>query len=217
MVVKGGKLVEAPVPEGVTKVGPGAAELNKAAGKNQATAQTALPKMIASEAETNDIVGGMLGHPQQGYAVGYGGLTPSLPNVNSDYLSRIERLKGMTFLNAVPELKGFGALSNSEGDKLSAAKSRAADRRLTPEDHTEALLEVQHYQRLATERIKQMAQGRFNANNPDEYNRNILEGQAPTQYQIYQKAKKALKEGADPADVRALITKWGYDPGKWRM
>lgn len=63
---------------------------------------------------------------------------------NKDFRGQLESLKSQVFLPAVQQVKGMGALSNSEGDKLTAAVA-ALDADMSPKAFTNALGVVDRY------------------------------------------------------------------------
>jgi len=64
-------------------------------------------------------VDGMLKHPGREKAVGIGSMFPTLPATDAaNFEADLEAFKAQTFLPMVQALRGMGALSNAEGDKL---------------------------------------------------------------------------------------------------
>lgn len=61
---------------------------------------------------------------QAKYALGVASISPKLPGINSDFLSRLEQIQGQTFLQAFSSLKGGGAITEVEGTKATNAMAR---------------------------------------------------------------------------------------------
>lgn len=88
-------------------------------------------------------------HPGFTRAFGFGGETfSSIPGTDAaGALGKLEQVQSLAFLNQIPQMKGFGALSNAEGVRLSSALS-SLKQQLAPE---EAAREIDDVRRILGE------------------------------------------------------------------
>jgi hypothetical protein len=64
----------------------------------------------------------VLAHPGLSGVVGLTGVLPNIPGSNaSNAQAELDKVKGGSFLTAIQGMKGFGSLSNVEGDKAQSA------------------------------------------------------------------------------------------------
>lgn len=105
-------------------------------GKAAGTAAEALP---TTEANFNNIMGTLSAFDdpkvkaQAKYALGLGGMLPTIPGVNSDFNARAGQLQGQAFLQAFNTLKGSGQITEVEGEKATAAIARLQKSQTTSE------------------------------------------------------------------------------------
>lgn len=116
----------------------------EAGGKAAGTAAEALPTTQANF----DIINQALASfddpkvkAQAKYGVGYGGMLPTIPGVNSDFNSRVAQLKGETFLQAFNTLRGGGQITEVEGAKATDAIARLSKAQ-TPDEFYTALTDA---------------------------------------------------------------------------
>lgn len=131
-----------PVPHDIT--GEAAAqETGKIAGQNQA----ALPDAIARGEQTLEVIDQAIQHPGRARATGKSStLDPrnyfAGTEGKSYEVGPYKQVKGSAFLTSIQQMRGFGALSNQEGDAATAAAT-ALDLAQTEQDHYRALTTLQ--------------------------------------------------------------------------
>lgn len=114
------------------------------AGKAAGTAAEALPTTQANFDiinQTLDAFNDPAVKGQAGKALGFGGLLPTIPGVNSDFKSRVDQLQGQTFLQAFNTLRGGGQITEVEGAKATNAIARL-QKAQTPDEFYSALREA---------------------------------------------------------------------------
>lgn len=85
----------------------------------------------------------LLTHPGMNAALGpVDSRAPTMLNDTADFESLAENLNAQAFLSQIPSMKGLGALSNAEGDKL-AAGLQSLSLRQSPEQFTTNVKEAQ--------------------------------------------------------------------------
>ena len=104
----------------------GAKESGKVAGGAQTQAAIDLPIVENAANQTIQLVKDIVNHPGKKWAVGFG--AGNLPQVagtsQSDFIERLNQIKGKQFLEAYQLIKGSGQISNVEGEKAEKAISR---------------------------------------------------------------------------------------------
>ena len=86
-------------------------------------------------------------------AVGFSSAIPLVPGTDrANFEARLDTLKAQTFLPQVQNLRGLGALSNSEGDKL-AASIGALSTKMTEDEFRKSLREVRATLQGARDRL----------------------------------------------------------------
>lgn len=111
------------------------------AGKAAGTAAEALPTVSANFDvinQTLDAFNDPAVKGQAGKALGFGGLLPTIPGVNSDFKARVGQLQGQTFLQAFNTLRGGGQITEVEGAKATDAIARL-QKAQTPDEFYGAL------------------------------------------------------------------------------
>lgn len=103
---------------------------------------TALDKKQAGVKSTQRLIDDMLAHPGLDSAVGLSSVFPTIPGGDAaDYEVMLETLKSQQFLNEIQQMKGMGALSNAEGQKISAA-AEALSLSQSEAEHRKALKRI---------------------------------------------------------------------------
>lgn len=96
-------------------------EVSSATGK----AIAAAPDAIAKGNQTLALIDEIKKNPALKYTVGVGGIVPGVPGTaQNDLVSRIDQLKGRSFLEAFESLKGGGQITEIEGKKATDAIAR---------------------------------------------------------------------------------------------
>lgn len=115
----------------------------KTAGAAQGTAQAGLPNAISQGNAFLQEIEDLRKHPGRDMMTGFGGSwNPGVPGTSTaDFKARYDQLKGRTFLSAYNQLRGAGAITESEGPKAEAAVARLS-RAQTREEFDTALNEL---------------------------------------------------------------------------
>jgi len=99
-------------------------------------------KQQAGVKSTQRLIDEMLNHEGLGKAVGLRSILPTVPGGDAaDYEVLLETLKSQQFLNEIQQMKGMGALSNAEGQKIAAA-AEALSLTQSPTAHRQALKRI---------------------------------------------------------------------------
>jgi hypothetical protein len=83
-------------------------------------------------------------------------ITPTFTESSADLESKIGQLQGGAFLTVYEQLRGAGAITDTEGEKATQALLRAETSQ-SPEEFKNALLEYQKVLNNGVERIKSLA------------------------------------------------------------
>lgn len=114
-------------------------------------------KKSADSKATRRLVDEMITHPGLNKAVGLSSILPTAPGGKAaDYEVMLDTLKSKQFLNEIQKMKGMGALSNAEGEKIAAA-AEALSLSQSEDAHRKAL--------------KQIKDGLATIDNPGTYNK----------------------------------------------
>lgn len=93
------------------------AAVNKETAKDTSPAEKRLP--IQQAISTLDR---LVAHPGSRKALGSASLFPTIPGSEAaDFESQLDTFKSQAFLQSISQMKGMGALSNAEGEKLASA------------------------------------------------------------------------------------------------
>lgn len=141
-----------------------------AAGQNIGDRAAAAPATIAQAQQMLDLIGQIKNDPALPSITGswQGNLPAGLPLITGgqaggDLAVKIQQLQGQTFLTAIDQLRGMGALSNVEGNTAKEAVACLA-RAQSPEEYRWALTELEATVRGGLERAETMlAQGTTSA------------------------------------------------------
>ena len=96
-----------------------------AAGQKQAEDIAALPKQLKLSQEMIGVIDQALKHPGKLGVVGFPNFMENLPGTSErDFSVLLKQIKGKTFLQAFADLKGSGAISESEGTAATDAGAR---------------------------------------------------------------------------------------------
>lgn len=130
-----------------------------AAGKAQGEAAAALPNTLAKADQAIALIDEIKQHPGKPYAVGIAGPLPGIPGTSQqDFITRIDQLKGQTFLEAYQTLKGGGQITEVEGKKAEAAIARL-NRSQSPKEFDRALDDLREVIKSGRERAGVIAGG----------------------------------------------------------
>lgn len=122
------------------------------------------PTTPASMLQTID---GLLKDPGLDMAVGIGRIASNVPGTAAARASaRIDQLEGQAFMTVIGNLRGMGALSDTEGQRALAAANRL-NRDLSPNDYREALTELKGLLEMGLARQEVMSRGRAVQNRYD--------------------------------------------------
>lgn len=133
-----------------------------AAGQNIGDRAAAAPATIAQAQQMLDLIGQIKSDPALPSITGswQGNLPAGIPLITGgqaggDLAVKIQQLQGQTFLTAIDQLRGMGALSNVEGTTAKEAVARLA-RAQSPEEYRWALTELEATVRGGLERAEAM-------------------------------------------------------------
>lgn len=142
-----------------------ATETGKAAGQ----AQARIPGAELQAQQMLSVVDGITSHPALGNVVGMPGnlsgftariIGTGLPaSPESDFMSRVDQLKGQQFLQAYETLKGGGQITEVEGRKAEAAMARMQNLNLDKKDYMNAADELRSVIAGALEKTRKSAAG----------------------------------------------------------
>lgn len=129
-------------------------------GKRVADAQLDLPNIHAQGQESIRLTDELLKHPGRDSVFWHTpglGKAPLIPGTEAyNAHQRLEQLKGATFLNVYPTLKGGGAITNVEGEKAVSAVNRM-DRATSREEFDTAAKDYKNAIRRGYELLSQTA------------------------------------------------------------
>lgn len=139
----------------------------KVIGEEDAKAKTSLDKTLAQGASAIQIIDSLIGnpdakiarHPGFGAAVGKSAVfgMDKFPGTDAhDFVSRVNQLKGKTFLEAFNALKGGGQITEIEGQKATNAISRL-DNTLSEEEFVTAANELKQVLSAGMEQARKKA------------------------------------------------------------
>lgn len=145
----------------------GAQSAAEAIGKAQGTAQAGLPSAEMQARQMLDIVNGITSHPALTNVVGMPGnvsgftarlIGTGLPgSPESDFMSRVDQLKGAAFLQAYETLKGGGQITEAEGRKATDAIARMSNLNLSVDDYKKAAQDLREVVNNALMKSKRSA------------------------------------------------------------
>lgn len=156
---KGGGLVQAQVPQGVTLMDPYNRAYNTATGKASGEATSNLPTVEGAANVMLSTIESLEKDPYLDSMVG--SVQGRLPNFSSDAArvqSKMDQIQGQTFLQAYNSLRGGGQITEVEGAKAEAAMARLNTAQ-NEADYRAALSELKQVIQSATERARAQAQG----------------------------------------------------------
>lgn len=138
-----GELVRSRLPEGVMPLGPGGTAESREMGKARGDARANLPKAIETAGEMLSLVRGLKNDDYLPQMVGpIAGRTPDLTSDAGRVVSKMDQIKGSTFLSAYERLKGGGQITEIEGKKAEEAIARLK-RTQSYADYIEALTDLE--------------------------------------------------------------------------
>lgn len=123
----------------------------KEAGKLRGEALSRLPGTVATMAETLNLSDTLKNHPALEMMTGASrfagkGLAAIGGNQEADFQSKFEQATGKQFLSAIESMRGFGQLTEREGDKMQSSASamslatNAQDFKKAQDDYQQALI-----------------------------------------------------------------------------
>ena len=126
----------------------------EAANEKKIAAERQQQGVVASFDAALDTLGTIANHPGKKSAVGFGGAQMSMiPGTDAaGFAAQLETFKAQTFLPQVQALKGMGALSNAEGQKLEAAVG-ALTQSMKQSEFDSQIVKIRKYLQDAKDRI----------------------------------------------------------------
>ncbi|MFD1945070.1 hypothetical protein [Paradevosia shaoguanensis] len=155
-----GELVQSQVPDGVRLVDPRQINLEKAQGTAVGTAagqaQAAAPGDIAAGEMALNLINQIRTSPElpwaTGTSVGFGG--NKIPGTGRyGFQNLVDQAKSGAFLSAIQQMRGLGALSNTEGQAATQAITRM-DTALSQQDFLKALSDYEQIVARGVERAR---------------------------------------------------------------
>jgi hypothetical protein len=129
-------------------------------GKLSGEAIAAAPKNIARITSAIDLLDKIQGDPIREYATGLGHLVPGIiPNKISDFHTKVEQAKAGAFTEGLEALRGFGPVTEREGEAARAAVTRMKTA-MTDEGFNEALTDYKKHLQAGLEKAQALLQGR---------------------------------------------------------
>lgn len=139
-------------------------EADEARGQARGKAQANYPQIVASAGSSLRLIDAAIKHPGRGTATGLSSaLDPRnyIRGTNArDFQVRAKQLEGRVFLDAFDQLRGGGAITESEGNKATAAHARL-DRAQSDDEYLAALKELQGILIKGVKVARLKAQGRW--------------------------------------------------------
>jgi hypothetical protein len=125
--------------------------------KNKKYAIRELPRMQETASNINKNINNILTDPELPNVLGpLDSITPTFTESSADLESKIGQLQGGAFLTVYEQLRGAGAITDTEGEKATQALLRAETSQ-SPEEFKNALLEYQKVLNNGVERMKSLA------------------------------------------------------------
>ncbi len=134
-------------------------EVGEATGKGIA----ALPAITSNAVRTIQRLEQIENHPGLNAATGFiaGKVPIGMTPAARDAMARIEEVRGETWTQAVQDLRGLGALSNAEGNRIESARSRLIARDVTTEDYKKAIKDVKEVIQTGVKNARLIASGKM--------------------------------------------------------
>lgn len=102
-----------------------------------------------------------IAHPGREAATGKSWLASYIPGSDAaGFVQRVEQIKGKTFQDQVKSLVGMGALSNAEGQRITAAAARLEKLNVSEEEYLTALKDLRNDTYIAVQRSMKNLGGR---------------------------------------------------------
>jgi hypothetical protein len=126
----------------------------EAATEKKVAAERQQQGLVSSFDAALDTLNTIATHPGKKAAVGFGGAQLSMiPGTDAaGFAAQLETFKAQTFLPQVQALKGLGALSNAEGQKLEAAVG-ALTQSMKQSEFDSQIVKIKSYLQVARDRI----------------------------------------------------------------
>lgn len=139
-----GSAVQTAVPDGVT-VDPSLQSQQRAygsaVGKLQGEATADIPTVEARAKTVTDQIDALLNDPYLSSMTGGSNYFPTVTGRGQATQARIDQLRGQAFLQAFQELKGAGQITEAEGQRAEAAKTRLVNQYQSDDEYRAALEE----------------------------------------------------------------------------
>lgn len=134
-------------------------EAQKDAGKIITEAQAKLPQLATDVTNATGYIDQLLKHPGKSTAVGFiMGRVPALTPAAADFRERLSQIDSAAWSGAVQTLRGLGALSDKEGEKLASLKARLSTVK-SEEDFNTALEDARKTFQQGYANLKKIASG----------------------------------------------------------
>jgi hypothetical protein len=172
-----------------TKANPAKLEAMKQIGEAEGKVAVAAPSSLAAALTSLKAAKDLRAHPSfndeitslNGGLGKVGLVNRQIPGSQAyDFNSRVEQLKGKTFLEAFNALKGGGAITKEEGEKATIALGRL-DAALTPKDFTAALDDLEGVVKTGMKRAKEMGL-KYGTIKPGEFEEDAKPGISKAEY-----------------------------------
>lgn len=170
-----------------------------------ATAQTSLPSTLNMIDDQIRLIDKVAGDKNLTKAIGpYNSRLPTWANPDAaDVQAVIAQLGGGAFLQAIPQIKGTGPMSNAEGERAMIAINRLQKLDQSDPGYKEALREAKD----SLVRLRDVAQREAKGDFTPRPASQLPEGM--TADQVKAEAKAAIARGKDPGAVRSELSKFG--------
>lgn len=128
--------------------------------KSRADASEKLPTMELKAKQLIGYMDGVVNHP--GYGVGTGTVGSRLPSYSEtaqDFDERVQQIQGQTFMLAFQDLRGAGPITDTEGEKATAAYGRVANLKVGSENYKRAVADLKKEVLALVDVVRQKASG----------------------------------------------------------
>jgi hypothetical protein len=149
-------------------------EREKAEGKVEGESKAALAAVKSTAQTIKEMIASVKNDPYRERGTGLSSILSSIPATGGyDFQRKVDQLKGQSFLQAIQQMQGFGALSNQEGATATAAISRL-DTAQSEEAFNKALDDLEQIIDRGVKRVEAMSQGRTELEQPSNTDVNSL-------------------------------------------
>jgi len=142
-------------------------EQQKAEGTVVGATKAALPAIRSTATTIKNMIADVKNDDYRGRGTGLTSVFNNVPATGGyDFQRKVDQLKGQSFLQAIQQMQGFGALSNQEGQTATAAISRL-DTAQSEEAFDKALADLEQIIDRGVAKAEQMAGQQPTAAQPD--------------------------------------------------